>query len=213
MTSQERSTPGTRSPEIGVTLIEVSLMLTATAALVAALAPTLSSTIRHAEIAAATTAMGDIRTQLLAILGDMSYTDLTVDGIQNSTEVEMLVSDGDVPRELVGSGSASWQRTTDLATGLVDFLENHLVQNQPRGNPANAYNPPGIATEWRGAYLTSPVNPDPWGNRYAVNVQFLGAPVDDVVVYSAGPNEQIDSAYQANGLTAGDDDLLVLVEP
>jgi hypothetical protein len=207
-----RTRVGSRS-EAGVTLIEVALMLTATAALMAALAPTLSATIRHAELAAATTAMGEIRTQLLAILGDMSYTDLTVDGVQNSTEVEMLVSDGDIPRELSASGNASWQQPTNLTTGLVDFLENHLVQNQPRGNPANAYNPPGPATEWRGAYLTSPVDPDPWGNRYAANVQFLGASTDDVVVFSAGPDEEVDSVYQANGLTPGDDDLVVLVEP
>jgi hypothetical protein len=188
-------------------------MLTVTAALMAALAPTLSSTIRHAEVAAATTAMTDISTQVLEILDDMGYNDFTVDGIENSTSVEILVSDGDIPRELSGAGSAEWQRAVDLTSGLVDFLENHLVVNQPRGNPANAYNPPGGGTEWRGAYLTSPIDPDPWGNRYAVNVEFLTGGNDDVVVFSAGPDEQVDSEYADNGLTAADDDIIVLVEP
>jgi type II secretory pathway pseudopilin PulG len=199
--------------ESGITLLEVTLMLTVTAALTAALAPTVSATIRHAEIAKATTEMTDISAQILTILSDMGYDDLTVDGIENSTEVNMLVSDGDIPRELSGTGSASWQRPVDLTTGLVDFIENHLVQNQPRGNPANAYNPPGAATEWRGAYLTSPIDPDPWGNRYAVNVEFLTGGTEDVVVMSAGPDEQVDSPYAGNGLTSGDDDLFVLVEP
>ena len=36
---------------LGITLFEVALMLTATSALVAALMPTLTATIRHAEIA------------------------------------------------------------------------------------------------------------------------------------------------------------------
>ena len=73
--------------------------------------------------------------------------------------------------------------------------------------------PPGGGTEWRGAYLTSPVDPDPWGNRYAVNVEFLTGGTQDVVVMSAGPDEQVDSPYAGDGLTAGDDDLFVLVEP
>jgi hypothetical protein len=202
-----------RRRDAGVSLLEVTLTLTVTTALLATLAPTLSSTIRHAETAVATTAMTDISVQVLEILSDMGYNDFTVDGIENSTEVEMLVSDGDIPREVSATGDAEWQRPVDLTTGFVDFLENHLVRNQPRGNPANAYNPPGGGTEWRGAYLTSPVDPDPWGNRYAVNVEFLTGGNDDVVVLSAGPDGQIDSDYEDNGLTAGDDDIVVLVEP
>jgi hypothetical protein len=128
------------------------------------------------------------------------------------------------------TGSALWQGTVDNATGLVDFLERHLVTNNPRGNAANAYAPSVLSGEWRGAYLNAPVDPDPWGNRYAVNVEFLGTggpppcgvgggrggggnPCYDVVVYSAGPDEQIDTPYAGDPLLAVDDDLIVLVEP
>jgi hypothetical protein len=196
----------------GLTLFEVTLLLTVTTALVAAMAPTLTSTIRHAETAAATAAMTDISVQVLEVLDDIGYADFTVDGVESSTQVEMLVSDGDIPREVSGTGDAQWQRVVNNATGLVDFLERHLVTNNPRGNVANAYNPPG-APEWRGAYLNAPIDPDPWGNRYAVNVEFLTGGSDDVVVLSAGPDEQIDSLYEDNGLAAGDDDIVVLVEP
>jgi hypothetical protein len=212
-TEDRRPRTAGRRPDSGLTLLEVTLMLTATTALLAVLAPTLSSTIRHAEVAAATQAMTNISVQVLQVLNDMNYNDFTVNGIRNSTEAEMLVSDGDTPREVSPTGDALWQRPVDLTTGFVDFLENHLVQNQPRGNPANAYNPPGGGTEWRGAYLTSPIDPDPWGNRYAVNVEFLTGGNEDVVVLSAGPDEEIDSLYDDNGLTAGDDDIVVLVEP
>ena len=196
----------------GITLFEVTLMLTATSALVAVLMPTLTATVRHAEIATATSAMTNIQTQVLACLNDMGFTAFTITGTGGGTHVEILVSDGDIPREVSATGNAEWQRPVDDTTGLVDFLERHLVTNNPRGNAANDY-PLGGFNHWRGAYLSAPVDPDPWGNRYAVNVEFLTGGSQDVDVYSAGPDEQIDSLYSQNGLTPGDDDLMVLVEP
>jgi type II secretory pathway pseudopilin PulG len=196
----------------GITILEVTLMLTATTALAAALMPTLTATIQHAEAATATAAMTDIRTQVLAMLNDVNFNSFTITGTPGGTDVEILVSDGDIPREVSGTGSVEWQRPVNNATGLVDFIERHLVTNNPRGNVANDY-PTAGGNRWRGAYLTGPVDPDPWGNRYAVNVEFLTGGPQDVVVFSSGPDEQIDSAYSQNGLTPGDDDLMVLVEP
>ena len=46
-----------------------------------------------------------------------------------------------------------------------------------------------------------------------MNVEFLTGGNEDVVVFSAGPDEQIDSAFAQDGLTAGDDDLTALVAP
>jgi hypothetical protein len=196
----------------GITVFEVVLMLTATTALVAALMPTLTTTVRHAEIATANAAMTDIQGQVLAMLNDVNFTSFTITGTSGGTHVEILVSDGDIPRDVSGTGNVEWQRPVDNAGGLVDFIERHLVTNNPRGNVANDY-PTAGGSPWRGAYLTAPVDPDPWGNRYAVNVEFLTGGSEDVVVFSSGPDEQIDSAFAQNGLTAGDDDLMVLVEP
>ena len=198
----------------GMTLIEVAIVLVVVFAVIGALAPTVSAVVRHAEVAAATTAMNEIRDALLVALTDMNFSDFTVDGDKNSTKAGMLVGDGDTPRTVSVAGSASWQAAVNNTTGLTDFLERHLVTNNPRGNAANAYDPPG-GPGWRGAYLTGPIDPDPWGNRYAVNVEYLGGGAggnNDVVVYSAGPDEEIDSAYGANPLVAGDDDVTVLVE-
>ena len=196
----------------GMTMLEVALLLTATSALAAALMPTLTATIRHAEIATATAAMTDIETQIWAMLNDVNFNSFTITGTAGGTHVEILVSNGDIPREVSATGNVAWQRPVDNATGLVDFLERHLVTNNPRNNVANDYPTAGL-TPWRGAYMTSPIDPDPWGNRYAVNVEFLTGGAEDVVVFSAGPDEQIDSVYSQNGLAAGDDDLIVLVEP
>jgi competence protein ComGC len=196
----------------GLTLIEVTLMLTVTTALVAALLPMMTATVRHGEFAKAMADMTAITNQVLQAYAVDMVQIPSINGSPAGTVVEILVSDGDIPSEVSGTGSVEWQRPVDNAGGLVDFLERHLVTNNPRGNPANAY-VTNDATPWRGAYLTAPIGPDPWGNRYAINTEWAVGGSEDVVIFSAGPDEQIDSPYAANGLTAGDDDLVVLIQP
>lgn len=203
---------GRLQDEHGLTLVEVAIVLVVTTALIGALAPSLTPVVQRAEIASATTAMDNIRDQLLQALADMNYKAFTVNGVKNGTVVRRLVSDGDIPREVSATGSSTWQAPVDNSTGLTDFLERHLVFNEPRGNPANAYSTTVSGAYWRGAYLTAPIDPDPWGNRYVVNSEYFGPSSNDVVVFSAGPDEQIDTQYTGNPLVAGDDDLIVLVE-
>jgi len=108
---------------------------------------------------------------------------------------------------------------TDLGgTGGYTYFSANGANNGTRVNllvsAANDYPDDEIVPDkyWKGAYLTAPINPDPWGNRYMVNVQYIGASTNDVVVLSAGPDEEIDTAFTANPVTAGDDDLISLVE-
>lgn len=189
-------------------------MLLATTVVVTLLAPIVSGTIRETKQIAATTTMTVIAQQLNTAIAELNYFSFTIDGVKTGTRVRLLVSDGDIPREVSATGSASWQGAVDNASGLVDFLERHLVTNNPRGSALNAYTTTA-PNYWRGAYLTSPIDPDPWGNRYVVNAQWFTGPAggEDVVVFSAGADEQIDSPYAADGLTPVDDDLMVLVEP
>jgi type II secretory pathway pseudopilin PulG len=162
--------------------------------------------------------------------------------------VDMLVGDGDVP-ELGPNGSYEWTQAVNFST--VDFFEYHLCTNNPGNNSAHAYRTPtdldkgagaydddpmfarrssgGFNSEfaWRGPYITAPIDPDPWGNRYASNVKFLDPLSDssnnevakegkggfeaDVVILTAGPDEEIDTKWHKDGLTAGDDDILYTV--
>jgi hypothetical protein len=196
----------------GLTLIEVTLMLTVTTALVAALLPTMTATVRHGEFAKAMADMTAISNQVMQAFAVDMVQIPTINGSPAGTLVEILVSDGDIPSEVSGTGSVEWQRPVDNAGGLVDFIERHIVTNNPRGNPANAYSTVD-ASPWRGAYMTAPIDPDPWGNRYAINSEWAVGGNEDVVIYSAGPDEQVDSPYAADGLTAGDDDLVLLLLP
>jgi len=174
---------------------------------------------------------------------------------KHDNRYDMLVSDGDIPEVVSGlTTGALWQNPYNASSDpLVDFLENHLVSNTPGGASGNAYRTPltmdwafngvvfcrdesaGFNSEfaWRGPYITAPIDPDPWGNRYAVNAKYLDPLADsstrdtdpdysssdngtcgytyDVVVLSAGPDEEIDSEFEQDGLTPGDDDILYTV--
>jgi len=164
------------------------------------------------------------------------------DQTTGANRVALLVSDGDVPEVEATSGGADWGLPENSADGIIDFLENHLVRNMPGGNPANAYRTPtdltnGVVADlmfardesggfnsefaWRGPYMTAPIDPDPWGNRYAANVRYLDARSntvnltapyngfeEDTVVITAGPDEEIDTDFEVDGLTPGDDDIL-----
>lgn len=211
--SPRRSAVDRLRAEAGLTIVEVTVMLIVSMSIVAALVPTIASTVRRAETVAATAAMTDIRNQVIKVLSDINYTHFTIDGVKNGTDVQMLVSDGDTPRECTAIASActSWQAAVDDVTGLTDFIERHLVTNNPRGDVVNAYPVTGNNI-WKGPYLNSPNDPDPWGNRYMVNVQFLGPNNNDVVVLSAGLDEVIDTLFEANPIVVGGDDIIVLVE-
>jgi hypothetical protein len=131
-----------------------------------------------------------------------------VTGTNGGATVEMLVGDGDIPVSAIGA--TIWDNVVNPAAGTqVDFLERHLVTNTPGG--AGAYTTAG-ATPWRGAYINAPIDPDPWGNRYAVNVNFLrAATTNDTFVLSTGPDEEINTGFTQNGAVPGGDDIIVIV--
>lgn len=192
----------------GITLIEATIVLIVVAILSAVAAPIASRTIDRAKLTRAKDDADAIVTAINDFLTDFtSFTPFTVTGTSGGTTVQMLVSDGDIPA--LGTGSSSWTSVVNTASSpIVDFLERHLVTNTPGGTGAYAIGAPG----WRGAYVTPPFDPDPWGNRYAVNVLYLrSTTTNDVFVLSAGPDEQVDTPFTVNGATPGGDDITSVV--
>jgi type II secretory pathway pseudopilin PulG len=202
--------------EAGLTLIEVSMLMTLTAVLMAALAPTMAATLQDTRTTRAITDMTNISLALNQALGDTGRSRFTIDGSNSaSRQVELLVSDGDTPAcdattsTACGNVANSWVRPVDNVGGDTDFLERHLVTNNPRGSSANDY--PAGAGGWRGPYLNPPIDADPWGNRYAVNAeQFNRGP--NVDVFSAGPDEVAQTRWSGAPLIPSGDDLVVLVQ-
>lgn len=169
----------------------------------------------------------------------------------DANRVNLLVSDGDIPTLATAvSTETFWTQAVNSTT--VDTFSNHLIQNTPAEASTSRYRNPTditIATPsgnqidfarssssgfnapyaWRGAYLRGPVDPDPWGNRYAANVVFLDPaatatitgvtagfgfadyPRLDVFVVSAGPDEEIDTQSAQDGAVPGDDDFIYVV--
>jgi hypothetical protein len=106
--------------------------------------------------------------------------------------------------------------------GSWDEMDNQFVTNFHAGN--QIYPLP----MWRGAYLSSPIGPDPWGGAYAVNSRFLGeehilfpeAPIVagsgdstgmmcgtpgedgtvDVICLSGGPNQKYETSFYGDGV-------------
>ena len=195
--------------ERGITLVEATIVLTVAAILTAAAAPIASRTLDRAKLARASDDATTIKTAINNFVSEFtSFTPFTTTGTSLGNTIEMLVSDGDIPVSAIGA--TVWDDVVNpAAANEVDFLERHLVMNTPGG--AGAYTTAGL-TPWRGAYISAPVNPDPWGNRYAVNVNYFRTTTsNDVIVLSAGPDEEINTPFTVNGATPGGDDIIAVV--
>jgi type II secretory pathway pseudopilin PulG len=229
--------------EKGVSLIEASIVLSVFAILTAMLAPSIGGYISDAQHAAAKKDLEGIGAALTRMLTDTGEAWILRDGNGAAAtsppshaagnRVDLLVSSGAVPTASVARATAGsdWDDVVDNAS--VQRLEYFLVANTPSNVAANAYRTAAsmsVATEfdpdsgalynaehaWRGSYLPGPIGPDPWGTRYAVNVEFLArAPgagpsgsVNDVFVISAGPDRVVDTRFDIDGATPGNSDLI-----
>ncbi|HXH25966.1 MAG TPA: hypothetical protein VNI78_11990 [Vicinamibacterales bacterium] len=214
---------------------------------------------RQARARADVATIGEAIQQFITDTGEHQFLRDGSDGADDSdppthgdnNRINLLVSDGDIPpRAAAVSLDTLW--TLPVEGSTVDTLANHLVQNTPAEQSPQRYrNPTDIIVgtpggnnidfarssssgfnaphAWRGPYLRGPVDPDPWGNRYAVNVAFLDpqptatltgigggfGPADyprlDVFVLSAGPDEEIDTPFAQDGAVPGDDDFIYVV--
>ncbi|HXH25964.1 MAG TPA: hypothetical protein VNI78_11980 [Vicinamibacterales bacterium] len=205
-----------------MSLLEATIVVIAVSVLTAAAAPAVSRALDRMRIVRAISDAEAIKTAMVNWQVDMpGFKQFKVDGSAGpaGTPIDMAVSDGDTPVEVGPDGDDRWTHPVSGPTPppgflIVDFMENHFVLNNPfGGSSADAYSTGG-GNAWRGAYMRAPIDPDPWGNRYAMNPRYLRAPFDtrfDTFVLSAGPDEQIDTAFERNGIVPGDDDIVVVI--
>jgi prepilin-type N-terminal cleavage/methylation domain-containing protein len=194
----------------GFSLVEATIVLAVIAVLTGAAAPSVSRTLARGRLARAHTDVQAIRTAMHNVLTEHTlFVPFTSTGAVDGDAIEVLVSDGDIPYTAIGA--TIWDDRVSCCGAAVDvaFLEAHLVSNVGLG-AAGSYSV--AAGGWRGAYITAPIDPDPWGNRYAVNTEYLkSATTNDVFVLSAGPDEEIDTPFTFNGARPGDDDIIAIV--
>ena len=194
----------------GFSIVEATIVLAVVAVLAGAVAPSVSRTLAQSRLARAQNDVQAIRTAIHNVLTEHTlFVPFTSTGALDGDAIEVLVSDGDIPFTAIGA--TVWDDPVTCCAGAVDvaFLEAHLVTNIGLG-AAGSYS--AGAGGWRGAYINAPIDPDPWGNRYGVNAEYLKTTTtNDVFVLSAGPDEEIDTPFTFNGARPGDDDIIAIV--
>jgi hypothetical protein len=137
--------------------------------------------------------------------------------------VDILFSDGpEVDRQSLGGGSSltfenyAGNLNWDGDDTRGDSMEHQFVMNDSGyktvGQLENLNRVgPAFGLGWRGAYLSGPIGPDPWGHRYLVNSVFLSVATDasdgygqgqrnggwdkDTFCISSGPNGIFDTGF------------------
>jgi hypothetical protein len=163
------------------------------------------------------------------------------------SRADLLVSGGEEPTVTAAStaltaGSAAdvtinWAGHADeVPAANLDTMENQLVlntpdYNDPSENATISSGGPRSGLGWRGAYLASPVGPDPWGRMYQSNTIFVGVAtnasagvtegllsggwIKDVIVVSSGRNGTMETPFAGStnggtGATNSDDVFYVI---
>lgn len=192
--------PAIRKPGAqGFTLIEIIVILAVISILVAILTPTV---LKYIDDARTSRAQEDVKT-INAMLNDL------------------IKDTGEYPGNKLSGRTFICSTGTQPSTGVVwctaaNFrdLSNHLVINDPNenGTPNEAsvdYRSSG-KFRWKGPYLQT-LNPDPWGNAYAINASTLvGGNTMPTWVVSPGP----DGVFQTNttDTTLSGDDIGVRIK-
>lgn len=193
----------TLASQRGLSLTEVTIMLTVLSVMSAVAAPSIGD---YVDDARQVRAAGDVQA-LAATFARFTF-DVPADrsNPKGWASADLLVGPGDVPQAGSG-GDSAWIADVDGTT--VARLEDHLVVNTP-GYPARHTGPLGAARGWRGAYVSG-LGPDPWGHRYAINARSSRSATADTIAISPGPNGVIETAFDADGTTPGGDDIVAVI--
>jgi hypothetical protein len=234
----------------GLSLVEVTIMLLVLMLLTGVLAPSIFDFVNDAKWVKVKEDCEAIGISVARLTRDVGAC-VKFDGQTKCTKanrVDLLYSDGpDVAPEDMGGDATTMFDHPGLATHLNwwkdeyrgDRMEDQFVINAPGyGTPASLGNFAAVGPQfnlgWRGAYLASPIGPDPWGHRYLVNTAFLAVAIDanaiasatyrpptasygwsnDVFCISAGPNALYETAFGGNGLggvTRRHDDFIYVI--
>ena len=185
----------------GFTLVEVVVVIAVVALLAAILAPLIAKNIDDAKLARAENEAMVLASGMAAFYKDVGRWP-TMDATGTYNGVTTLTA-GSAAAPGTAVGSNGWD--SDTTQAAIDFMENHLYNNTPKG--AAAYPTTGKRA-WRGPYINeAPL--DPWGTPYMVNIEATDttSAVEKGFVISAGPNGVMDTPHAAVRATVpqGDD--------
>jgi len=189
----------------GFTLTEVVVAIAVVAILAGTITPSVIKHLNDSKRARALNECQVIGTALANFYKDVGrMPNMTNTGAIGGTTMA-LVGVGNIP-----SGPAQWIAAVGTGTNATDLLSNHLTANTPQGQTGSIYpnstSAPGTELQWRGPYHDS-FPPDPWGNRYAVNignwVNTTATTSNAVWALSAGPDGIIQTAFNPAAPSTG----------
>jgi hypothetical protein len=218
----------------GLSLVEVTIMLLVLMLLTSVLAPSIYDFVLDAQWVKVKEDCEAIGITVARLTRDVGSCLKRTSGILECTQAnraDILFSDGPdvtVPPDVdlttapdfVSPGNLAtinWNLELERGAWMEDqFVTNAAINyNTPAENYPTSY-PVGplFGLGWRGAYLSSPIGPDPWGNRYLVNSAFLAVATDaaddmtegsrnrwwekDVFCLSSGPNRLYQTPFACN---------------
>ena len=183
-----------RRGQRGLSLIEVTIMLLVLMLLTSVLAPSIFDFINDAQWVKVKEDCEAIVVSLARLHKDVGPRLYTVNGGHANYptyKLDVMYSAGNLPTlsalvaaaptTVFDAGMNNWLATNYAAVAnRVDTCEDQLITNDRFGNPGTAIYPMagGPPTSlawgqgWRGAYLSPPCGPDPWGWMYEVNTKW-----------------------------------------
>ena len=231
----------------GLSLVEVTIMLLVLMLLTGVLAPSIMDFVKDAQWVKVKEDCEAIGLSVARLTRDVGSC-LKFDGMGRCTttnRVDVLYSDGpDVTEpDLTGAATAyffssgniasplNWDRDGDRGDSMErQFTTNDAGYATPGRLGSSTAVGPQFNLGWRGAYLSAPIGPDPWGHRYLVNSVFLAVAIDarcggcegdrsggwsrDAFCLSAGPNAVFETAFGGNstgGVTRRGDDFVYII--
>jgi type II secretory pathway pseudopilin PulG len=224
----------------GMSLVEATIILMTIFLLTAVLSPTIADYVSDARQTKAKEDVEAIGTGIVRLLRDTGLPFPVLDpqaGPANlrlaSNRVDLLISDGLAPTSDNLGVNGSAVAGTFFIANAVDWddanangdqianMNHHLAYNSiDAASLTDEYSlvvfpaagGPRVGLGWRGAYLTGPIGPDPWGNRYGANTVFLNPSADagaatgtnfDAFVLSAGADGVVATDMEGNGAASG----------
>ena len=194
-----------RSDSRGMSLMEVTVILSVLSVLTASVAP---SVVDYIADARRVKAAGDV--QVVAV----GLARFLFDGNDAATAgggwraCELLVGAGATP-EAPGANVEPW--AAPMGAGGACGMDDHLVTNRSGYAPMPASAGNWLRHGWSGPYVAG-VGPDPWGHRYAINTRHLadGSALDTIVL-SAGPDGIVATPFSIDGVAPSGDDIMAVV--
>ncbi len=185
----------------GFTLLEITIILAVIAILGLILAPSVFNFLNQSRLARAQNDVRILADSVFEFFRDSGFHAQFGDG-QRQSHIALLVSPGAVGE--ARPGAEPWLNTDPT---MVDFISNQLVNNRPSsGDIGYPLKTALSGSGWNGPYLNAHMQSDPWGNRYAINVEYLsvnpgafeaGGVQQKRAVWalSAGPDGVFDTLY------------------